>query len=98
MVQGYFAAMGGYEVVLEPGSENFFPAAPSGDPREHLRLSPAGLCILAKELPHLIPDLSAAKIWDKSKGDAIAKAIICLQGMGVTSFLFPHYRYLGSYF
>jgi hypothetical protein len=75
--------MGGYEVLVKSEEANFSPRIRALDEaRRGMRLSPDAFRALADRFPHLIPDLSQEKIEDKSKGDAIAKALICFQCMG----------------
>lgn len=80
MAHSYFVLMGGYEVVIEVESQNFLPRTKILDEaRRRVRLTPAGFQALALRFPHLIPDQSLQKIEDKSKGDAITKALVCFQ-------------------
>jgi len=72
--------MGGYEVRVEPEDQNFLPLTKVlKEQRKGLRLTPAGFQSLAETFPHLIPDQSREIIEDKSKGDAISKALVCFQ-------------------
>jgi len=76
--------MGGFEVVV-PEDRNFLPRqrAP-GEARRRMRLSAGAFRVVAENFPHLIPDLPEREIKDKSKGDAIAKSLVCFQGMGIS--------------
>ena len=49
--------------------------------RSRLTLTPKGLILLAKSEPDLVPDISADDIMDKSKANALAKAIVCVQAL-----------------
>jgi hypothetical protein len=67
-------------VVVEPEDQNFFPITKVlKEERRGLRLTPEGFQALAETFPSLIPDQSRERIEDKSKGDAIAKALVCFQ-------------------
>lgn len=81
MVHGYFVLMGGYEIRTESPDQNFLPRirAPFEDERKGLRLTPKGFQALAEKFPDLIPDQARERIEDKSKGDAIAKTVVCIQ-------------------
>lgn len=82
IVHSHFVLMGGYEVLSDSENQNFLPRTMTLDePRKGLRLTPAGFQALAEKYPHLIPDQSRESVEDKSKGDAIAKALVCFQGM-----------------
>ena len=64
--------------------QNFFPQrkAAHGETRRSMRLSARGFQLLVENLPHLsIPDLPQEEINDKSKGDAMAKSLVCFQCM-----------------
>lgn len=58
--------------------------------RTRLTLTPKGLQFL-QENGHemLIPDLSENRIKDKSKGSALAKTLVCIQGSYLVPFPFP---------
>ncbi|KAK0750470.1 hypothetical protein B0T18DRAFT_408963 [Schizothecium vesticola] len=80
IVHSYFVLMGGYEIRTESVDQNFLPLTRVlDDERKGIRLSPEGFQALAEKFPHLIPDQSRERIEDKSKGDAIAKTLICFQ-------------------
>ena len=69
-------------MVLE--DRNFLPRErASGEARRRMRLSAGAFQVIAENFPRLIPDLPERDIKDKSKGDAIAKSLVCFQGMGV---------------
>lgn len=69
MVHSFYAVMGGF--VFSPESCSEYSARPL------LTLTPRGVALLA-ECGHL-PDISKKDIDDKSKADALAKALVCLQ-------------------
>ena len=70
-------------MLVESEEMNFFPRIRVlGEARRGMRLSIDAFRALADRFPHLIPDLSQEKIEDKSKGDSIAKALVCFQCMG----------------
>lgn len=61
--------------------------------RSRLTLTLDGLRFLKKEgLEKLIPNVTEARIVDKSKGSAMAKTLVCFQGMYLTPFVsqFPN--------
>jgi len=73
--------MGGYEVRTSSEDQNFLPRTRVlVEERRGLRLTPEGFQALVERFPHLIPDQSRERIGDKSKGDAIAKTLVCFQG------------------
>ena len=49
-----------------------------------MRLSAGAFQVVAENFPRLIPDLPRGGIKDKSKGDAIAKSLVCFQGMRIS--------------
>ncbi|KAH9936607.1 uncharacterized protein B0H18DRAFT_1165244, partial [Fomitopsis serialis] len=75
MTHAFYATMGGFrlDVVDESGS-HYLPAWQS----EGI-ISPFGILFLMKHEPTLIPDISVADIWDKSKADGLAKALLIWQ-------------------
>ncbi|KAK0714480.1 hypothetical protein B0H67DRAFT_467533, partial [Lasiosphaeris hirsuta] len=82
IVHSYFALMRGYEVRIEPADQNFLPRTRVLDEeREGLRLIAEGFQALAQNFPDLIPDQPREKIDNKSKGDAIAKNLVCFQAV-----------------
>ncbi|OCK85225.1 hypothetical protein K432DRAFT_318689 [Lepidopterella palustris CBS 459.81] len=74
LVHSYYAIMGGFSMDTSAEEQNFMP-----DDRTRLTLTSEGVRFLAEQEPHLIPDISAAQIWDKSKANGLAKALVCLQ-------------------
>ncbi|RSM05123.1 hypothetical protein CDV31_009757 [Fusarium ambrosium] len=80
LVHGYFAAMGGFEFVTGDDYD-IFPRKTSGAKRTALTITPAGLRYLANETPVKIPTIRRSEIEDKSKGSALAKTLVCLQGI-----------------
>ena len=79
LVQAFYIIMGGYafDVSRDP--------KPRIWPRDVDRLTPNVMavmnCLLSKDkdLRTLLPFLSEAEIWDKSKANGLAKAIVCIQ-------------------
>jgi hypothetical protein len=66
--------------VIGSEDQGFLPRTSSlGEPRPAIRLTPDGFQALAENFPNLIPDQPREKIEDKSKGDAMTKAIVCFQ-------------------
>ena len=74
VAHSYFASMGGFvfeKEFLPQGNKLLF------DSPERLTLTASGVLLLAK-CGHL-PDVNREAIWDKSKADGLAKALVCLQ-------------------
>ena len=85
MTHSYFVAMGGFAIEfasqLSGSTNNFFPSTASGKPRMRLTISPDALLYFQEnELKDLIPAITRNEIRDKSKGNALANALACLQG------------------
>ncbi len=68
MHQAFFVVMGGFVVESQP----FCPSS-------HLTFTPGGIYELAKA--GLLPRISTEVVEDKSKADAIAKLIVCVQAL-----------------
>jgi len=81
ITHSFFAAMGGFEVVVKDKAKDFLPTRLSGERRTGLTLTTEGLRQLAKEHPHLIEDIPVQQIQDKSKGSGFAKTLVCMQGI-----------------
>ena len=62
--------------------QSFLPWKSNRKPRTRLTLVPEALIFFKenKELSSLIPKPSLVHIQDKSKGNTLAKALVCLQG------------------
>ena len=79
LVHGFYIVMGGYvfDVSREPGLKVW--------PSDVQRLTPSAIAVLAcllstdPDLRTVIPFLSMEEIWDKSKANSLAKAIVCVQ-------------------
>lgn len=73
----HYAVMGGYTLDMKKMNLDF------RQPQEvkRLTLSPEGLLHLAETEEHLLPDISAEHIKDKSKADGFAKTIVCIQAL-----------------
>ena len=81
LIHGFYIAMGGYTLDI------------SGDPQpriwpeqvDRLSLSPKSVlaCLSSpeSEIRELLPFLSEGEIWDKSKANSLAKAIVCVQAV-----------------
>lgn len=89
LTHSYFAVMGGFEVIVDK-NRAIFPTRPDGTERTTLRLTPEGLCILAKTNASLIPDIPIQQIQDKNKGGSFAKIIVCFQGKSKLCTETPH--------
>ncbi|KAK3955675.1 hypothetical protein QBC32DRAFT_367538 [Pseudoneurospora amorphoporcata] len=88
MMHSFLAVMGGFVVEMkdQPGSDDkaeiqsFLPCKSSGERRTRLTLVPEALIFFKdKGLDSLIPKPSLVHIQDKSKGNTLAKALVCLQ-------------------
>ena len=73
-VHSYYAGMGGFVFDTDFMSEEDASMIPS---HKRLTLTATGVLLLA-ECGHL-PDIEREFIWDKSKADGLAKALVCLQ-------------------
>ena len=79
LVHAFYIVMGGYAFDVSKDPE------PRIWPRGVDRLTPNVMtvmnCLLSqeKDLRTLLPFLSEAEIWDKSKANGLAKAIVCIQ-------------------
>ncbi|KAM7194158.1 hypothetical protein V8F20_008078 [Naviculisporaceae sp. PSN 640] len=73
----FLALMGGFAIETS-GSNEHLPL-PQG--RTRLVLTPKGLVRLAECRPHLIPDVSAEQIQDKSKTNHFAKSLMIVQAL-----------------
>ncbi|KAI4188981.1 MAG: hypothetical protein LQ346_005202 [Caloplaca aetnensis] len=79
LVHGFYMVMGGYAFDASRGPK------PRIWPRKVDRLTPSPMAILGcltsqdKSLREILPYLSEEEIWDKSKANGLAKAIVCIQ-------------------
>ncbi|CCC07962.1 unnamed protein product [Sordaria macrospora k-hell] len=89
MMHSFLAVMGGFVVEMkdQPGNDDkaeiqsFLPLKSTGTRRTRLTLVPEALRFFKeKGLNSLIPEPSLVHIQDKSKGNTLAKALVCLQG------------------
>lgn len=73
--------MGGFAFEIQDGDDNFFPMRQRGGSQPtRLAIGRNGLSFLGEYNPELIPRLTLARIEDKSKGDGLAKSLVCFQG------------------
>lgn len=80
ITHSFFAAMGGFELVVKDRSMDFLPKRQvSGECRTGLTLTTEGLRQLAERHPNLIVDLLVQHIQDKSKESSFAKTLVCIQ-------------------
>ncbi|KAK3488580.1 hypothetical protein B0T13DRAFT_406274 [Neurospora crassa] len=88
MMHSFLAVMGGFVVEMnnQPRSDDkaeiqsFLPWKSNGACRTRLTLVPEALALFKKKgLNSLIPKPSLVHIQDKSKGNTLAKALVCLQ-------------------
>jgi hypothetical protein len=78
MVHSYYSIMGGFAVdisVLPPEIKGPF----SG--KKRMTLTWAGVRLLMRREPHLLPQLSLEQIKDKAKANGLAKTIVCAQAI-----------------
>ncbi len=77
LAHGFYAAMGGFvlkDPYVPPSADHYLPAW-----QKNGVLTPAGVLLLMKVEPSLIPDLPYEDIVSFGKADAIAKALLILQ-------------------
>jgi len=74
----FYVISGGfvYDTSDFPEDEKFLPGK-----RERVTLSPNGAEYLTEKHPEFIPDIPEATIKDKSKANALAKTLVCLQAI-----------------
>ena len=81
LVHGFYITMGGYalDISVDP-QPRVWP-----EKVDRLTLSPKSVlaCLSSQdnELRELLPFLSKDEIWDKSKANSLAKAIVCIQAV-----------------
>ena len=78
MVHSYYSIMGGFAIdtsVLPPEIKGPFSS------KKRMTLTWAGVRLLMKREPHLLPQLSLEQIEDKAKANGLAKTIVCAQAM-----------------
>ena len=81
LIHGFYIGMGGYAFDISQDTK------PRIWPRKVDRLTPSPRAILAclishdKDLREVVPFLSEEEIWDKSKANSLAKAIVCIQAV-----------------
>jgi hypothetical protein len=75
MVQAFYAVMGGFVVDLDEEALLY----PRHTGRRRLTLTPAGVEYIAKHHRDLLPQLREEEIRDKSKANALAKLLVCMQ-------------------
>lgn len=68
---GFYAAMGGFVLDTSP--------RPIVGDQTRFVLTPTGVQFLMVHAPDLLPDISEASIWDRSKADSLAKALLVWQ-------------------
>jgi hypothetical protein len=73
----FFALMGGF--VFDVSANPKLCPLPLGETQ--VTLTPAGIQFLAEREPHVIPDISAEYIRDKSKANHLAKTLVCIQAL-----------------
>lgn len=81
LIHGFYIVMGGYAFDVSKDT------TPRIWPRKVDRLTPSSIAIFGclvsqdKDLRELLPFLSEEEIWDKSKANGLAKAIVCIQAV-----------------
>jgi len=75
MMHSYYVCMGGFAFDRSKDPS----AVPLHDGRLRLTLTPAAILFFARHEPALLPDLSQEHIVDRSKTNAFAKTIVCIQ-------------------
>ena len=76
LVDSHYAAMGGFVFDSNILGVDLLPGG-----RKRVTLTNKGILRLAEDTPHLIPDISAEHIRDKSKASYLAKMIVTLQAI-----------------
>ena len=74
MIHSFYAIMGGFAFDARLLGRDMLPHG-----RQRVTLTADGVVELASVAPHLLPDLTAAHIKDKSKANKLAKTIVVLQ-------------------
>ena len=77
-VHGFYALMGGFAFDTSdvPKDEKFLPGS-----RERVTITPEALEVIAEHEPTILEPLTEAQIKDKSKANALAKGIVCIQAL-----------------
>ena len=81
LVHGFYIMMGGYAFDVSKDTK------PRVWPHKVDRLTPSPIAMLGclvsqdKDLREVLPFLSEEEIWDKSKANSLAKAIVCIQAV-----------------
>ena len=79
LIHGFYIVMGGYAFDVSKDTK------PRIWPRKVDRLTPSPIAVLGcliskdKDLREVLPFLTEAEIWDKSKANGLAKTIVCIQ-------------------
>ncbi|KAK3388063.1 hypothetical protein B0T20DRAFT_457529 [Sordaria brevicollis] len=93
MMHSFLAVMGGFVLEMKDTTGNndkaeiqsFLPLKSNGKVRTRLTLVPEALTFFKeKGFRSLIPEPSLVHIQDKSKGNTLAKALVCLQGKSIS--------------
>ena len=75
MVHAFYAIMGGF--VIDVGNRvSFLPGQ-----RRGMTLTVNGIEFIARRYPQLLPDVQEEDIKDRSKADALAKLVVCVQAV-----------------
>ena len=75
LTHAFFAAMGGFKLDGHDDEGQCYLPAWQGE----ALITPQGITFLLKHAPHLIPDISAEEIKDRSKADGLSKALLVWQ-------------------
>lgn len=73
MVHAFYAIMGGFVIDVRNGA-SFLPGQ-----RRGMTLTVNGIEFIARRYPQLLPDVQEEDIKDRSKADALAKLVVCVQ-------------------
>lgn len=76
VTHSFFVLSGGFafDTTGLPEDQKFLPGS-----RNRVTLNQQAVLLVARHFPSLVPGISEAAIADKSKANALAKAIVCLQ-------------------
>ncbi|KAG7006666.1 hypothetical protein G7Y79_00013g034380 [Physcia stellaris] len=73
MVHAFYAVMGGFVIDVGDGA-SFLPGQ-----RRRMTLTVNGIEFIARRYPQLLPGVQEEDIEDRSKADALAKLVVCVQ-------------------
>ncbi|KAL8849148.1 MAG: hypothetical protein Q9221_005871 [Calogaya cf. arnoldii] len=75
LVHGFFVNMGGFDLAVGP-HESFLPNGIDG-----ASLTSEGFKFFLEHRDHLVPNITASQIWERSKADRLSKTLVCVQSI-----------------